>query len=396
MAIERIPVAPDVLVWARRSVGLTTDAAAPKIGVRPPALEGWEQGQGSPTIKQLRKLAAAYKRPLAVLLLPTPPEDFDALRDFRRIVTDEPARAWTPQLHAEYRRALSQREVILELAEFAPDALRAQSVGFQLPADTSAEDAGPFLRSLLHLDAFPHGTWANPPTALNRAVDAVEQLGVLVIQTHGIDFREMRGFSVSEWPYPVLALNGGDLPRPRLFTLLHELCHIALNAGGLCDLHDQRARGRNDDRVEHYCNEAAASALIPRAALLAMPFVSRVNPDHRWSLVELAELSRTFGASSEAMLLRLISIGKATWDVYREVKPELEAEYEAARERAREQQREAGGGPSYYVIKARDLGHGYVASVLDAFRARAITTLDVADYLEVRYDQLPKLEAVLR
>jgi hypothetical protein len=72
-------------------------------------------------------------------------------------------------------------------------------------------------------------------------------------------------------------------------------------------------------------------------------------------------------------------------------------DYEGARERDAARRREKkGGGPNYYVVKARDLGHGYVASVLEAFLSRAISSLDVADYLEVRFEQLPKLESVLR
>lgn len=48
-------------------------------------------------------------------------------------------------------------------------------------------------------------------------------------------------------------------------------------------------------------------------------------------------------------------------------------------------------------MHARDLGQGYVTSVLDAFRSRAISSLDVSDYLDVRFDKLDKLEqAVFR
>jgi Zn-dependent peptidase ImmA (M78 family) len=151
-----------------------------------------------------------------------------------------------------------------------------------------------------------------------------------------------------------------------------------------------------DDRIEHYCNEAAASALMPRSEFLHQPSVQQAGQRYGWSLNELRELSTRFGASSEAALLRLISLGKARWDLYWELKPQLEAEYADARQRERDRQRESEGGPSYYVVKARDLGHRYVASVLDAFRSQAISSLDVADYLEVRYDQLPKLEAALR
>jgi Zn-dependent peptidase ImmA (M78 family) len=206
----------------------------------------------------------------------------------------------------------------------------------------------------------------------------------------------MRGFSISDLPFPVIALNGGDWPRPKLFTLLHELCHLALNAGGLCDLHERRDDRTQDDRIEHFCNEAAASALMPRELFLSQAEVQRASQRYEWSLDELRDLSARFGASSEAALLRLISVGKATWTLYSELTPQLEQEYADARQRERERQRQAAGGPSFYVIKARDLGHRYVASVLDAFRSRAISSLDVADYLEVRFDQLPNLEAIVR
>jgi hypothetical protein len=39
--------------------------------------------------------------------------------------------------------------------------------------------------------------------------------------------------------------------------------------------------------------------------------------------------------------------------------------------------------------------HGYVVSVLDAYRTRAISSLDVSDYLDVRFDKLDKLERVV-
>jgi len=46
-------------------------------------------------------------------------------------------------------------------------------------------------------------------------------------------------------------------------------------------------------------------------------------------------------------------------------------------------------------MKARDLGRSYVASVIDAFRDDAISSRDLAQYLDVRYDQVPQLVAVV-
>jgi Zn-dependent peptidase ImmA (M78 family)/DNA-binding XRE family transcriptional regulator len=394
---ERIEVAQAVLVWARTSTGLSIEQAASKLHVSQKSLEGWESGELFPTIKQLRQAAQAYKRPLAVLLLPEAPNDFDALRDFRQLGTDQkPRSAWTPELHAEFRRALSQREVFLELLELAPGSVPSDSESVRLRADTLADEAGDYLRGLLRLQELPGAIWRTPNEAMNACIAAVERLGILVVQTRGVARGEMRGFSVSEWPFPVVALNGSEWPRPRIFTLLHELCHLALNAGGLCDLHEKRAHPSDDDQVEHYCNAVAASALMPRAIFLSQPEVQRANRQYAWSLIELQALSSRFGASSEAILLRLVAVGKATWDLYWELKADLELEYEEAWRRQREQQREAEGGPSFYVVKARDLGHGYIASVLEAFRSRAITSMDAADYLDVRFDQIPKLEATLR
>jgi len=39
------------------------------------------------------------------------------------------------------------------------------------------------------------------------------------------------------------------------------------------------------------------------------------------------------------------------------------------------------------------LGYRYVQTVIEAFQTHAISSLDVADYLDIRFDQLAKLGA---
>ena len=388
---ERIRVAPAVIIWARQSAGLDPDQAARKLTVSRTTLDGWETGDRPPTIKQLRKAAEAYRRPLAVLLLPSPPTDFSPLQDFRLIsAADTPQ---SPELVSEVKRALTQREVFLELDEVAPMALVQSAQLPMIEQRMSSDAAGALLREALDLDSVPRALWSRPPDALNYCLRAVETLGVIVIQTQGVEIDELRGFSISEPPHPVIALNGKDFPRPRLFTLFHELAHISLRVGGLCDLHEAETnRVMSQDYTEHYCNSVAASVLMPAHTILRNAAVAQAREDYDWSLDELSQLSARFGASSEAVLLRLISLSKASWDTYWARREELEEEYSDARRRVRERQRESSGGPSYYVVKARDMGHGYITTVLDAFRSRAISSLDVADYLDVRYDQLSQLE----
>ena len=175
---EDIEVEPSVLTWARTSIGLDEERAAKKIGVVVGTLRKWEAGETSPTLPQLRKAAAAYKRPLAVLLLPAPAKDFDALKDFRAS-PDRAAGAQSPELTSEYWRAMSQRDVILEIGELGglgetpPDL-----PGIAL--DTPDEEAGATVREWMGVTT----KWARPPQALAGWIDAAEDRGILCRSRH--------------------------------------------------------------------------------------------------------------------------------------------------------------------------------------------------------------------
>ena len=170
-----------------------------------------------------------------------------------------------------------------------------------------------------------------------------------------------------------------------------------MNRSGLCDLHEGRKSNRPPrvDAIEQYCNAIAGAILMPADLMKADPTVQQGRGSD-WPLEVLRLLSRRFGASSESILLRLVDLEFASWEVYWDRKAELDVIYEQVRREKKAKAAESEGGPSYYVVKARDLGHGYISSVLEAYRAKAISSLDVSDYLDVKYEQLPKLAEVLR
>lgn len=389
MATPRINVEPRVMEWARLSAGLDQESAAKKIGVSAATLQSWESGDADPTITQLRKAGKAYGRPLAVLLLTTPPSErgFDAISDFRTS-SSQPVSP-SSALLSEFRRALDQRDVLLDLYRISPDSLTVPVPLPALTATTSTEEGSDVLRSFIGVE-LQDQLRAREQGALNLWRAAVEDKGILVIHTSGVDPSEMHGFSISEWPFPIIAINGADQPKRRLFTLLHEIAHLAMNLGGVCDLHDQQAD------VERICNQLAAGILLPRKVLFDDALIRARSTEYEWTLSDLSEISRKYGCSSEAALLRLVSIGRATWSLYWDRKEELEEAYAYTREQTRQRSRESPGGPSYYVVKVRDLGHGYTSSVIDAYRNDRISTLDVVDYLGIRYSQLASMEAVVR
>lgn len=383
-----VDAAPDVLIWARKSIGLSVDEAAQKIGVDALTLRYWEEGAESPTIGKLRKLAEVYKRPLAVLLLPEPPKRFDALKDFRLLQSNQ-GKPYSPALHLAFRRVQMQREVAEELAEL--EGTVPPPIDLRMSPRDDPESSGETIR--IWLGAPMRDTsQVDRGNDLSQWIELVEDKSILVTQVGGIALGEMRGCSISDQPFPAIVINGKDAPRGKLFTLLHELVHVLLHAGGVCDLEDRRRHADTPtERIERFCNQVAAAIVMPREFVLRDPVVAEASEATRWSQQELRRLADLHGVSAEAMLLRLVTLHKASWDFYFTRRPYFLQAYEEAR-RA---QGERGGGPSFYRMKLRDFGRRYTAAVVDAYHRRDINSAELADYLEIKVNQLQRLEEEL-
>ncbi len=387
-------IKPELLIWARKSAGYGLEDAAKKLRVDKERLGAWEAGDARPTIAQLRAAAKLYRRPLAIFYLPEPPRDYQPLRDYRRL-PDADLGKLSPELLATIRRAHAVREAALELRE-----LDDEDVASPPTVDSRLRDPerlGEAARRLLGVTLEQQSIWGDPGRALSAWIDAVVRLDLLVLQAQSISIQEMRGFSVWMDPLPVIVLNGADFPRGRIFTLLHELAHLLLHTDGVCDAAPRRRELRPSDAVEILCNRAAAAALMPSQALTAEIGSRKPTPDGKWPDATLRSLSETFGVSQEAVVRRLYSLDLTTWGFLREKQAEYQAAYEAFRAEQTRQRREEerAGGPSYYRMKVRDLGRPFIESALDAYNRRAITGSDLTEFLEIKINQLPKLEEEL-
>ena len=235
----RARVKPELIRWVRRNAGLSVADAARRAGTSEAIVRRWEGGTLQPTVRQLRLLANATKRPLAVFYLAEPPRRFTALRDFRRL-PGIPVAAQTPALRLAVRLACERRQLALDLAtdlDGVPPALPIQA-----SVEERVTDVARRIRSLLGITIQEQKRWKNSYAALNGWRQAAQQHGVLVFQARGVKVSEMRGFSVTEEPMPLIVLNTKDAPNGRVFTLLHEFCHLLLRKGGICDLKDRRQR----------------------------------------------------------------------------------------------------------------------------------------------------------
>ncbi|WP_228505519.1 XRE family transcriptional regulator [Curtobacterium sp. VKM Ac-2887] len=381
MAVQRhLAVEPNVLVWARESARLGVDEAAARIGVSASRIDQWERGTHQPTIIQLRKAAAAYNRPLAALFMPVPVQDetvFD-VPDFRRPESEGDESAI---LRRAILRARRQQDALHEahddLGELPFPVLQSVEVD-----SDDAERSGALVRQQLALDELPARLWSKPAELLRELVSRVESRGYLIIQVQRVPIAEMRGFSIADDLAPVIALNGSDWPRGKVFTLLHELAHLGLRSGALCDL--SRVGASPEER---FCDQVAAATLMPARQFRAE---TRRRDVSSRSYDDLRGLGDRFGSSAEAALLRMVNLRLASWDDYTLMRAEFRSAYELFK-RDEKDARAGKDSPIYYQLKVRDLGRPFIASMLRAHNEGVLSSRDTAHLLDVSYDKIPKL-----
>ena len=378
-------VEPAMLRWSRRSAGYDIQNAAKKAQVRPEALGAWEQGDGHPSISQLRKLANVYKRPLAVFYLPEPPDDFQPIQDYRRLFGRE-SLADSPFLLYQIRRAYTRREQALELLALSNEV----PPTFDHIADIKEdpEEVGARIRLILGVDYYEQVRLTAGYDTLNFWRRLFERNGVLVFQAEDVDLSTARGFSISLIPLPAVVANVKDAISGRIFTMFHELSHILLRRGGVCDLNEDSSRLADEERIEIFCNHAAGAALVPASNLLDE---SPVRPRPQRS--ELPEqdihwLAERYGVSREVILRRLLILGKTTQGFYEEKCDQYQYEYLTTGKK--------GGFALPHNMAISTAGYTFVRLVLENYRQETISASDVAEMLDVRLKHLRKIEASMK
>ena len=393
--LVRALVKPELLGWARTSARLDEEEAAKKVGVKRERLLSWESGESQPTIGQLRKLGRAYKRPLAVFYLSKPPKHFQAMQDFRRLPEGAAEGTQSPELAFEVRRAQYRREIALDLYGDllgAPPAFPGTAT-----LDEDPEVVGLRLRELLKVGRDEPATWKNNHEALNRWRAALEAQGVLVFQAIEVEVSEMRGFSISAAAFPVVVVNLKDAPLGRVFSMLHEATHLMLREGGLCDLEEPTSPAQR--RVEVFCNHVAGATLMPRDWLLDEEAV-RAQAGSEWPDETITALAHRYRASREAVVRRLLILGRTTEAFYRRKRQDLQAELKEQREKLAKQKALGLASKGFVTPAQKTLstaGPFFVRLVLQSYHQENITSNDLSSFLEVRLKHIPKIEgAVLR
>lgn len=373
-------VKPALLVWARERAGfIKVEDAAQKIGIDPDRLRMWEKGEDKPSIPQLRQLGEAYKRPLAVFFLSQPPEGFDPQREFRRLAGVTP-QSETPALRNALRLAMFRREAARELHERLGDTIPE----FKMAAHPQEDEevVGQRIRKALRITWGDQLGWSGPYSALNGWRSAIEGQGIMVFQTGDVELSEMRGTSIPHGPLPVILINNSDAPHGRVFTLIHEFCHILLATGGHNTSPMEGDQLPEDQLLERVSNRFAAAVLMPQQEFLAE--ASRHASALAGDEAGLRKFSERIKVSPEAILRRLVSLQKVSPNVYKQKRRDWQ-------QKSWYSPPQGGGGPPIEVKIISYVGRPFASLVLEGYQRNAVSSGDVVDYLGIQLKHLGKI-----
>jgi len=382
-------VEPDILSWARKSAGFSVEEAASSLQTKPEKVQAWEEGEESPSMAQLRKMAAAYKRALSDFYLPAAPPDEPLPHDFRRL-PGEVALHYSRALRYQLRLAHQRRELALDLAAELETEL--PTLTEHLNPNADPEQAGARLRQRLGVTLDTQRGWRDPRNSYNGWRAALERTGILVFQATGVTTKEMLGFSLSERPLPVIGVNRKLRTNGRTFTLLHESVHVFLEQSSICDIDEAVLRPPEEQRAEVFCNAVAAAALVPLEALLSEQLV-RVYParPRDWTVDELAALSRSFSTSQEVILRRLLTAGRTSQGFYASMRALWGSIMDAPP--APEQDTDFKRNMPQEVVS--DLGKPFTRLVVSSYLNSFTSLSDVSRYLGLRASQVSKVQELL-
>lgn len=310
-------------------------------------------------------LAKHFKRPWSYLLIDEP-EVFDSAGEDNRSLGNQ-RRPPSPELLDEIEAVIDMLDAA---AELFPET-RHEIPPMRITPDTPPEIAGAAIRAFLGVTTEEQVAARDPYEALRLWGDALQGRGVYFAQ-RGLHDDTVRAFSRVSGEQAVVVVDTEDPPYARVFSLLHEYCHVILRSTGVCDLSDHST-------VERHCNAVAAAALMPLTLVRSILAGRRfgVSPDADDDLIQ--SLSRGMHVSQAALLIRLRDVGVLDQPAFDEL--------ESRRAGRRADQEKRGG--TYYPPKINRVGRRYAHNVFGALDDGLIDRQDAATLLEIGQHLIP-------
>lgn len=374
MPIIEAPITGTVLRWALDDAGISVDAAAQKLAVKPSQVHSWILEDARPGKGQLNALAKLVNRPSSFLFLPRPPAVQPLVTAFRTRPDGG------NEVSAETAEGLRLAQRVKKIMRWVRTA--ADEMPVELPVaslDDDPEIVGTDLRSWLGWSMHEQTRAGNTDATVSQALRSALQERNLVVLNLTLDVNVVRGFSLPDRLAPVVAVNTRDPHRARIFSYVHELAHISIKSDSVCLTSENLGE-------EAWCNRVAASTLLPASDF--RQFVRSRYPGSKISTTEqVSSLRNHLHLSMRAIAIRLEHLGLATDGLYAKVDQEAEFKRKGGQpdpDRVRVKPR----------VRLHQLGRTYVNSLTDAEDAGILRRAQVLELLRISDTELTDIRAM--
>lgn len=368
-----------IIQWAREYYNMSPEEAAQKIGVDLEKYKDWEAGTDYPTYAKLKKMSDVFHKPSALFFFPVPPQIASPKGDLRTLPDAVVSRL--------------SRNVILQLEK---------AKVYQL---SLIELYGERDSIFMHRDEFPDGVDAlceffreklEFPIAAQKARKSTKvvfeiyrekfyDIGIYVFKD---SFRDnaISGLCVKDNRFPVIVINNSMSFARQIFTLFHELYHLISDTSGAEIIRDDfySMLAENQSTIEHNCDSFANNFLVPlddfRRELEKAPIDEK----------RIEDLAQLYSVSREAIMYKLLTLGKITSSDYSQLKETFYGE--AIRSQGKKEGKKGGG--NYYSTKLSYLGNQYTGEVFRQYFSGKISGVKAGEMLQSKVDHLPRLESV--
>lgn len=353
--------------------------AAEKAGITATELELWEREEREIPLSIIRVLQQVYGKPLASFLLPSPPRALKKPTDHRTFRGGVPhkSKALLLAIHRAQRMQVLYQETLTDKKSLTTSRVPRVSRG------EAPEEAARRAREDFGLTLKTQFGWADQRVALGALVRLIEAKNVLVFQLT-FDPKDARGFTLPQKNPSVIVLSSSDSVRARIFTLLHEYCHLLLAEEGISDWN-------TSNPIERFCNRFASAFLVPSQELRKHPAVQEYRGGTQPDLSAAVKLLvKDFKVSSEVILTCLFNARVISKVLYDEEVRRIAAQVDAYTKRRKR------GGPPPATKCVSQRGVPYVSAVISANKDGRIVLSEVSDYLGVRQKHIRRIESLIR
>lgn len=366
MAVERMPITPQVLTWARERAGYS----ATDLKYSFAAIEAWETGAARPSYRELEELAERFQVPIAVFFFPEPPSLPRPSFTFRTLGSNAFER-FSLRMQCLIERTQYRQRNFAELCAKSPPPRSLIVHDLRISADNDTENIATKIRDYLGVSVAKQFEWSKQNKTLDNWRKLFLDVGISVFLE---DFRQddIASFALYDPRFPIICVDRTCYDwGEALLTTCHSLIHLLFHTSGVdrCDPVFLEGLDTDGTLIEKLCDRLSTEIVVPDAVLMS-EFSARYVISNLPQLT--SELGHLFGVGERWMNDRLFNL-----DLITDIQHKETLDTWARR-------RGGGGGGGDETLEAYlTFGEAYIRLAFGCYDSNGIDEMELADYLEI-------------